>query len=179
MAGSGKDDRITGRSPAVAAAGPKAGALLRRAVRSRWLHGALLAAAAALFVQPVQNSVDEADVFIQAEAIAEQGTLVLRNQGAELAPDRFDRGVAIGLAILEHLPDQHDELAGEGGDGDVVALLAPHAIEGGGNGGGAAREHLSRLDRHLLLVGSDTEGEKRPAPTEAGAGRCIECCLVE
>jgi hypothetical protein len=67
-------------------------------------------------------------------------SFVLRNQGAEFLSGRFEAGVAIGLAILEHVPDQHDELAGERGDGDVVASLAANAIEGRRDGRRASRE---------------------------------------
>ena len=71
---------------------------------------------------------------------------MLGDEGAELPPGRFDGCVAIGLSVLEHVPDEHDELAGKRGDGDVVALLAPNAIEGGRDGGWAPCEHLGSFD---------------------------------
>ena len=66
------------------------------------------------------------DLFDGARKTEGARPLLLGDEGAELPPGRFDRCVAIGLSVLEHAPDQHDELAGERGDGDVVASLAPN-----------------------------------------------------
>src|SRR5262245_29119815 len=61
--------------------------------------------------------------------------------------------VVVVLSGGEHVPDQHGELAGHGGDCDVVGLAACQALEEGSEGSGGSHQHMSRFDTHRAGVG--------------------------